>query len=273
MGKDTYQYKQAIQTDDPVTPTEHNNAGDGCQREFELRMAAGGLVAGFEVGGSAPTLSGTTALSLPAQTAHGIASGRMCRFTAAALHTFSAEADGDYLVYIDTSAEALAVTTGVVDTNSDVLVAQVTWADPTLSAVVDKRCFGLLPKLFDLDVPGALTGSTAAAVGTFHVPSGMKFQFDEVPLSGFAKDPGSANTTYVDVHAGACGAAPATIFTAQTRRLELVNTATAYAAVTSGAPQANRLLTGPALIEVYIDEAATNATDLSLSLRGRIIPA
>ncbi|HOQ98214.1 MAG TPA: hypothetical protein PLJ35_05280 [Anaerolineae bacterium] len=268
MGKDNYQYKQAIASNDPVTPTEHNNAGDGVQRDFELRMIAEGMVAGFEYGGSAPTLSGTTAIYLPAQT--GYASGR--RFTASALYTFAAEDDGTYLVYLDASAEALAVTTGTVDCTDDLLVAEVTWAAPTLSGVTDKRLYGLLPKVYELDVPGALSASTASAVGTFPVPDGFRFQFDNDCLSGFCKKPGSANTTYVDIHAGAAGAAPATIFTTQTRRLEIANSVTAYTFVTAGAPQANRCISGPAIIEVYVDDIATGAEDLSLSIKGRLLP-
>jgi hypothetical protein len=268
MGKDNYQYKQAIVSTDPVTPTEHNNAGDGVQRDFELRMVAEGMVAGFEYGGSAPTLSGTTAISLPAQT--GYASGR--RFTAAAVYTFAAEADADYLVYLDASAEALAVTTGTVDCADDLLVAQVTWADPTLSAVVDKRLYGLMPKLYELEVPGTLSASTASAVGTWLVPDGYRFQFDEYCLEAFCKEPGSANTTYVDIHAGASGSAPATIFTTQTRRLEIPQSTAAYTTVTAGAPEANRLLTGPAIIEVYVDDIATGAEDLSLTIKGRLLP-
>ena len=268
MGKDNYQYKQAIQSSDPVTPTEHNNAGDGVQREFELRMVAEGMVAGFEYGGSPPTLSGTTALSLPAQTAY--ASGR--RFTAAAVHTFAAEANGDYLVYLDASAEALAVTTGAVDCAIDLLVAQVTWADPTLSAVVDKRLFGVMPEVLTGLVAGALAGSTAVAVDRRLIPDGYKFQFDEDCLSGLVAVQGSANTTYVDVHAGSAGSAPSTVFTTQGNRLTIPYTVTAYAAVTAGAPEANRLLTGPAIIEVYVDAAATDAEDLSWSIKGRLLP-
>ena len=270
MAKDSYQYKQAIQSDDPVTPTEHNNAGDGVQRDFELRMIAAGSVAGFATGGSAPTLSGTTALSLPAQTAH--ASGK--RFTAAAVHTFAAEANDTYLVYLDASAEALAVTTGAVDCTIDLLVAQVVWADPTLSAVVDKRLFGLMPEVLTGFVSGALAASTAAAVDRRLVPEGYKFQFDEDCLSGLVAVQGSANTTYVDIHAGATTAgAPATVFTTQANRLTIPYTVTAYAAVTAGAPEANRLLTGPAIIEVYVDAVATDAEDLSWTIKGRLLPA
>jgi len=269
MGKDNYEHKQAIQSSDPVTPTEHNNAGDGVQRDFELRMVAEGMVAGFEPGGAAPTLSGTTALSLAAQTAH--ASGR--RFTAAAVHTFAAEDNGTYLVYLDASAEALAVTTGTVNCSIDLLVAEVTWADPTLSAVVDKRLYGIMPEVLTGYVAGALAASTAAAVDRRLVPEGYKFQFDEDCLAGFVAVQGSANTTYVDIHAGAAGAAPATIFTTQDNRLTIPYTVTAYAAVTAAAPEANRLLTGPAIIEVYVDDVATDVEELSWSIKGRLLPA
>jgi len=268
MAKDSFEHKWAIQSSDPVTPTEHNNGGDGVQRDFELRMIAEGMVAGFEYGGSAPTLSGTTALSLPAQTAY--ASGK--RFTAAAVHTFAAEANGTYNVYLDASAEALAVTTGAVNCTSYLLVAQVTWASPTLSGVVDKRLFGLMPELMMGFVSGTLAANTTSAVNRILVPEGYRFQFDETPLSGIVATPGSANTTFVDIHAGATPTAPATIFTTQSARLTIPYTTATYAAVTSGAPLANRLLTGPAIIEVYVDSVATGATDLSYTIRGRLMP-
>lgn len=268
MGKDNYQYKQAIASNDPVTPTEHNNAGDGVQRDFELRMIAEGMVAGFEYGGSAPTLSGTTAIYLPAQT--GYASGR--RFTASALYTFAAEDDGTYLVYLDASAEALAVTTGTVDCTDDLLVAEVTWAAPTLSGVTDKRLYGLMPEVLSGFVSGALSASTASAVDRLLIPDGYRWQFDEYCLEGFCVEPGSANTTYVDIHAGAAGAAPATIFTTQTRRLEIAHDTAAYTTKTAGAPQANRCISGPAIIEVYVDGIATGAEDLSWSIKGRLLP-
>lgn len=268
MAKDNFASKWAITSTTPVTPTDHNNGGDGVQADFEARMIAEGMVAGFATGGTAPTLSGTTALSLPAQT--GYASGR--RFTAAALFTFAAQANGDYLVYLDASAEALAVTTGAVDCAADLLVAGVTWADPTLSAVVDKRLFGILPQLWTGFVAGTLAASTLAAVDRRLVPSGYKFQFDEDCLSCAVAAPGSANTTAVDIHAGAAGAAPNTIFTTQTRRATVPFSTTAYAAVAGGAPQANRLLTGPAIVELYVDTVGTDAVGLSWSIKGRMLP-
>jgi len=268
MAKDSFEHKWALTSVNPVTPTEHNNGGDGVQRDFELRMIAEGMVAGFQYGGTAPTLSGTTALSLPAQTAY--ASGK--RFTAAAIHTFAAEANGTYNVYLDASAEALAVTTGAVDCTNDLLVAQVTWAAPTLSGVVDKRLFGLMPEVMSGYISGTLSASTTDAADRFLIPEGYRFQFDDVPLSGIMAGPGSANTTYADIHAGGTPTAPATIFTTQTSRLTIPYSTATFAAVTSGAPEANRLLTGPAIIEVYLDTAATDATDLSYTIRGRLLP-
>lgn len=268
MAKDNFEHKWAIASTDPVTPTEHNNGGDGVQGDFELRMVAEGMVAGFMAGGAAPTLSGTTALSLPAQT--GYASGK--RFTAAAVLTFAAQTAGTYNVYLDASAEALAATTGAVDTNIDLLVAEVAWASPTLSAVVDKRQFGLLPHTLTGYIAGTLAASTFAAVDVRFIPDGYKFQFAEDALQIALLAPGSANTTAVDIHAGAAGSAPATIFTTQTRRALAPYSTATYAAVTSGAPQASRLISGPALIEIYVDTVATDAAGLSWSLKGRLLP-
>jgi len=80
-------------------------------------------------------------------------------------------------------------------------------------------------------------------------------------------DSGDYNSTTVDVHAGNAGATPSTIFTTTANRPSVASLAAANSADT-GVPD-TRVIRSGQVITFEVDEAATNATDLSIVLKGR----
>jgi hypothetical protein len=82
-------------------------------------------------------------------------------------------------------------------------------------------------------------------------------------------NPGTSGETVIDVHVAASGYSPTTIFTDQTRRPTVASGGTGYTIVPSGIPDTNRLMTGPFLISIWLDEVASDGADLDVCIYGR----
>ena len=243
-----------------IKPSEHNDEVGGIQSEFEERMEshlANGVIEGMLCAVNDPNID----------IAAGDAYCEGKRYDGGVSIDFTGLANNTYYIFIDPTDDtdpykaqlaapaATELTLGVVD-----------WATPNLTNLVDLREWGIIPKQFECDVVGAVA---VDQIGFFTVPRGVSFWIDGVSIWAVNNGTG-AGPTLVDVHAGASGGVPATIFTTQGYRPSMAHDAVDCTLVyNTGYPEANRLLAAGSIIIVEVDAAATALADLSVCVFGR----
>lgn len=241
-------------------PAEHDAESLGIQAEFEDRMEA--CLLNGVISGMACSISSTNILIA---TGEAYVEGK--RYSGVGTVAFAALGNNTYYVYVDPTDNVTPYKAKTsAPTSGELSLCIVTWATPTLSALVDLRQWGIVPAQFECQIVGAVT---ADQIGFFSVPLDKGFWIDGV--CAWATDNGTAaGPTLIDVHAGASGSAPATIFTTQANRISIAwNAADATIYYSSGYPEANRKLAAGSLIVVEVDAAATTLTDLSVCVFGR----
>ncbi len=241
-------------------PAEHDAEVEGIQTEFEDRMEAH-LLNGV-ISGMTPSISGTNILI-----AAGEAYVEGKRYSGVGTVAFAALADNTYYVYVDPTDDVTSYKAKTsAPTSGELTLCIVTWATPTLSALVDLRQWGLVPAQFNFQVVGAVT---ADQIGFASVPRDKGFWIDGV--CAWAVNNGTAaGPTLIDVHASASPGVPATIFTTQGYRPSMAHDlADATLTYNTGYPEANRKLAAGSLIIVEVDAAATALADLSVTVFGR----
>ena len=261
MAKDNFDDKWALSSTDAVTPTEHNNAGDGIQLEHEERLdewAQAGIISGL-----AASIDGA---DIDIASGRGYASGR--RYLGGQSLTFSG-ADGadDYYVYWDASGEALAKSASAPSTGTagDLVFCLVTWdGATTLSALTDLRQYGIERVLVSSwFCTGTVTTGTKMVVP---VPYDCWINLVKIVMS----DNGSASSTIVDVHAGSSGSTPTTIFTTTTLRPSVGSTTANYTVEASGVPDGTRKLNAGEVLRIDVDQAGTGAQDIGVIIYGTL---
>jgi len=230
-----------------------------CPAEFEQRSAAGwldGVTAGMDC-----SINGT-AVDIAAGQAY--VQGKL--FTGASSVSFSAgDASGTYYVYIDPNDASSPYEKATTQPGAGYLVlCSVQWDGSALSNLVDLRPMGLVAACLRFNVSGAVSAGTIA-----YALIDRDFWIEDVQI--MLASTGSAGSTIVDVHVGASGAAPASIFTDQTRRPQLDSTSADYSVAVSGIPDTNRLANAGYVVQVDVDQAATDAAGLAVLVRGRYV--
>ena len=267
MAKTDFTAKWAVSTGDNAdADTVFNDVGDGLQSEFENRTTLG-TVAGV-ISGLACTIS-TTSIAVAA----GEGYGDGMKYAGGESLTFSgSDAAGTYYVYWDSSGETLAKSLTVPDTSVDILLCRTTWDGATTheaAALVDLRAWGILP-LPLLDCTWQIGTVSVGKKAQFTCPPDTSLWIDGIAIA--QADNGSADSTIVDVHVGASGSAPITIFTTQAHRASVGNAATNWTVTYSGIPD-TRLVTAGQNVYVEVDQVGDSAQDLSVTIYGRWLRA
>lgn len=116
------------------------------------------------------------------------------------------------------------------------------------------------------DFEGGVNGTVGLGViATRRVPRDFWIEDVQTVLG----DTGLYTNTTIDVHAGAAGSVPASIFTDQDLRPVIAGGDPAYTGATSGAPDTSRTVLAGWVLTVEVDGVATNAADLGWVIRGR----
>jgi len=256
-----YADKYALATREVYSSTAHNDNADGIQAELEDRMEAH-LLNGV-ISGLTPSVSGTNILIAAGE---GYCEGK--RYSGVGTVAFAALADDTYYVYVDPTDDVTPykAKTGA-PTSGELTLCIVTWATPTLSALVDLRQWGLIPHQFDFFKAGAVT---ADQIAFFAVPRDKRFWIDGVCC--WAVDNGDgAGPTLIDVLVGASPGVPGTtIFTTTGNRPSMAHSlANGTLTYNTGYPEAGRLVAAGSLIIVEVDAAANNLADLGGCVFGR----
>lgn len=121
---------------------------------------------------------------------------------------------------------------------------------------------GLHQDKIEVGLAGALSAGVIA-IGTFQ----WDFWIEAVKIT--VGDSGTEDDTTVDVHVGAEGSAPQTIFSTQANRPSVASASAVYSVGTSGTPDTNRSVQAGYVYAIEIDEAATGAEDLGVLIYGR----
>ena len=253
--------KLAAQAQARIKPSEHNDEVDGIQAEFEDRMEAH-LLNGV-ITGHVCSINGT---SIDVSPGEAYCEGK--RYAGGDSVDFTGKADDTYYVYItptDDTTPVKAQTTA--PTSGQLTLCKVAWASPTLSALDLLPCqYGIVPAQFDFQVVGAVA---VDQIGFATVPRDRGFWIDGVAIWAVNNGTG-AGPTLIDVHAGASGGAPLTIFTTQGNRPSMAHDAVDYTLVyNTNYPEANRKLAAGSLIIVEADAVGTALADLSVVVFGR----
>lgn len=260
MAKKSFDDKWAVSTGDNAVATTHFNLpGAGIQAEFEERMLAPVTWPGV-ISGLAPSISTT---NIAIASGDGYASG--IRYAGGETIAFSgSDASGTYYVYFDASAEALAKSTSAPDRTVDLEFCTVAWnGSTTLSSLTDLRPYGVNPKLL-----AVWFGPTTTTTGIkWMAPVPWDAWIDFVQIAQVYN--GLLSSVIVDVHAGAGGSAPTTIFTTTANRPSVAGTTAAYTVVTSGVPNTRTLSVGDVLT-IEVDQAGGDATGLGVTIYGRL---
>lgn len=241
-----------------VTATLFNAFVTGLQTEYEERMEAE-AENGVENGCAASIVS--TAI----QIATGVfwCEGMKREPAPDTAYTFSAsDGSNTYYVYWDPTTETYEVSTSNPGNDDYIVFCQVDWngAD-TLSNLVDLRPWGIVHKEMNFFV-----ASTLATGIVVPIVFGDNFWIEKVIIT--VGTTGTAGSTDIDVHAGAAGASPSSIWSSGTK--PTVGNAEANWSTDEGTyPDALRKIPAGYIGYIEIDAIATGATHLGISLVGR----
>lgn len=260
MAYKPFDNKKTWTSGEAVPAATLNAWADGEQDEFEERMealSAAGVYSGF-----APTINGTS-VDLGAGDAY--AGGK--RFSGNDSVAFAgSDPAGTYYLFIDSSDETTPYhksTAKPADDGADLLLASVAWDGAALTSLTDLRRWGVDRNRITVFEAGTVTAGIKLLLRV------ERDLFIE-GVQAVQSNNGSAGSTAVDVHAGAAGSAPTTIFSAQTDRCIIENDATDYTPCASGEPAAaSRKLSAGDLLLVEVDQAATGAQDLGVTIAVR----
>lgn len=240
------------------TAAQHDNEVEGIQNEFEGRMEDFGL--NGVVSGMAGSISGTDIAI-----ASGVAYVEGKKFVGSDTVSFTGEAADDYYVYVDPTAESAPyLKKATAPTDGELTICKVTWSGSALSALQDRREWGLIGWQHSY--------FTAGSVTTGHkdfIILDRDIWLQDVRISVTTLP--SATSIIVDIHAGNAGSAPATIWSDTTYRPTVPTPGgaayTPYSA--TGYITTNRKLDAGDIIEIHVDQADNAALDLSVVLIGR----
>ncbi len=241
-----------------LTAAQWNNNMDGVQAEFEGRLedtCLNGVISGF-----ACTISGTSVAI-----ASGVAYTEGLEFVGADTVSFTAAGAGTYYVYIDpTAPTAPYLKKLTVPTSGELVLCSVVWSGSALSGLIDRREWGIVAwKHIKTTV-----GSVTTGLKDWLVLDRDVWLQDVIVAVRVAP---SASSIIVDVHAGAAGSAPTTVWaTTQAYRPTITTATTTYTGISAtGYIEVNRKLSAGDVIEIYVDQADNAATDLTVLLKGR----
>lgn len=259
MSYRTFPDKPVLHVGDLADPAQMNACFDGIQTELEDRTAAAvldGVAAGLvcSIGG--------TAVDIAAGEAY--VSGML--FVGSASVAFDADDPaGTYYIFIDPANLAAPYVKSQSPPGAGKLaLCSVEWDGSSLSGLTDLRPMGLRPTCLRFTVAGSLApGPIAYSV----LDRDLWIESVQVTLA----TTGSAGTTTVDVHIGAAGAEPATIFADQARRPSIPSGAPSYSVAVSGPPDTNRQASAGQVLRVDLDAAATEAAGLGVIVKARYL--
>ena len=243
-----------------IQPSEHNAEMAGVKTEFEQRMEshlANGVIEGMLCSVNDPSID----------IAAGDAYCEGKRYDGGESVDFTGLANNTYYVYVDPTDDTEPYKAQLAaPAATELTLCMVDWATPNLTNLVDLREWGIIPAQFDFQVVGA---AAVDQIGFATVPRDRGFWIDGVAIWAVNNGTG-AGPTLVDVHAGASGGAPATIFTTVGYRPSMAHDAVDYTLVyNTGYPEANRLLAAGSIIIAEADAVATALADLSVCVFGR----
>ncbi len=246
-------------TGDELTAQRLNYNADGPQAEFEDRMEAAdlnGVVSGF-----ASSISGT---SIALATGEAYCEGK--RYAGSGTVAFVGASADTYYVYIDPTDDTTPYKKKTtVPSTGELTLCSVVWSGSALSGLVDLSQWGLRHwELADCNLGSVLTG----IVGYYIIPHDVWCKGIEISVR--SKPTGSS--IIMDMHAGAGGATPSTVFTTTAYRPTITTSGTAYTIYgNSGYIEVNRKLAAGSIIEVYVDQtdSSSAAADLAWSIWGR----
>lgn len=243
-----------------VTGTMLNNWTDGIQTEFEERMEAW-AANGVESGCAASIVS--TAI----QIATGVfwCEGLRREPAPDTAYTFSgSDGSNTYYVYWDPSTETYAVSTSNPGNGSYIVFCQVDWnGSDTLSNLVDLRPWGILTAS---PIIATVVGAVSAdIIATLYFPE--NFWIDHVGMT--LGTTGSAGSTDIDVHIGAAGSSPSSIWSSGTKPT-IGNAEANFSTDVGTYPDVLRKVPAGYIGYIEVDAAATGAADLGVAIAGRI---
>jgi hypothetical protein len=260
MAYKSFDNKKVWTTGEEVPAATLNAWEDGVQDEMEERLEA---VTGAGVySGMAASIDGT---SVDIATGDAYAGGK--RFTGSDSVAFAGgDTAGTYYIFVDSSDETTPYDKSdskPADDGADLLLASVAWDGAALTSLTDLRRWGIDRNRITVFEPGTVTTGVKLLLRV------ERDLFVE-SVYGVQSNNGSAGTTSVDVHAGAAGSAPTTIFGAEADRVIIAHDATDYTPVAAGEPAAaSRKLSAGDLLLIEVDGAATGAQDLGVTIAVR----
>lgn len=259
MSYRTFPDKPELHVGDLADPAQMNACFDGIQAELEDRTAAAivdGVVAGMvcSIHGDAVDI------------AEGQAYVSGLLFTGNTSVVFDAsDPAGTYYVFIDpANLAAPYAKSQSPPAGGKLALCSVEWDGSGLTNLTDLRPMGLRPACLRFSVAGsAASGPVAYSV----LDRDLWIENVQMVLAAT----GSSGTTTVDVHVGAAGGEPVSIFTDQSRRPSIQGGAPDYSVATSGVPDTNRLAGAGQVLRVDVDAAATGAAGLGVIVKARYV--
>jgi len=272
MAKTNFADKTTLVYASTASETTMNAMMTGLQTEFELRDGdrfLNGVIYGADGTGFACTKSGTNVVIAAGVAYCGTTTGNQKRYSGAGTVAFTAgDTANTYYVYVNSASDTTPYTksTSNPGNGSNLVLCSVAWDGASvLGTPTDLRPYGLIPAALRCQVTGTVS---ADVIGLFEVD--RAFWIEDVIM--WAANWGtSGGPTWVDVHAGASGSAPATIFTTQGNRPTSTHSGTDYGTYTSGVPEANRYLAEGSILYVEVDAISVDLADLCVTVRGRYV--
>ncbi len=247
---------------DDISSASFINMETGLQDELEDRLYANTPSLNGVISGLSCSISGT---DIAVAAGEAYAAGK--RYSGGTTVAFSGADANTYYVYLDTTDNATPYKkkTAVPSEANELLLCSVVWSGSALSGLIDRRPWGLV----DWSTAFYAAGSVTTGIKLVHILP-YNTWIDNVKLLLQTVPTGSA--VIVDVHAGAAGSAPSTIWSTTSYRPTIQTGYTAYQIYTAGGyPETNRKLAAGSLLYVEVDQtdSSSQATGLTVLVYGR----